>query len=96
MLADAEIEIRAARWLVWEGAWTADCGEDFRVEASIARFYSSEVLGRVIDAAVQIQGGYGVAKELPLERSDREARIRRIGEGPSEVHRMVVARALLR
>jgi acyl-CoA dehydrogenase len=64
MLADAEIEIRAARWLVWEGAWKADRGEDFRVEASIARFYSSEVLGRVIDAAVQIQGGYGVAKGL--------------------------------
>ena len=96
MLADAEIEIRAARWLVWEGAWKADRGEDFRVEASIAKLYSSEVLGRVVDAAVQIHGGYGVAKELPLERWYREARIRRIGEGPSEVHRMVVARALLR
>jgi acyl-CoA dehydrogenase len=96
MLADAEIEIRAARWLVWEGAWKADRGEDFRVEASIAKLYSSEVLGRVVDAAVQIHGGYGVAKELPLERWYRESRIRRIGEGPSEVHRMVVARALLR
>jgi acyl-CoA dehydrogenase len=96
MLADAEIEIRAARWLVWEGAWKADRGEDFRVVASIAKLYSSEVLGRVVDAAVQIHGGYGVAKELPLERWYREARIRRIGEGPSEVHRMVVARALLR
>jgi acyl-CoA dehydrogenase len=96
MLADAEVELRAARWLIWEGAWKADRGEDARVEASIAKLYSSEVLGRVVDAAVQIHGGYGVSKEFPLERWYREARVRRIGEGPSEVHRMVIARALLR
>jgi acyl-CoA dehydrogenase len=96
MLADAEVEIRAARWLIWEGAWKADRGEDARVEASIAKLYSSEVLGRVIDAAVQIHGGYGVSKEFPLERWYREARVRRIGEGPSEVHRMVIARQLFR
>jgi acyl-CoA dehydrogenase len=96
MLADAEVEIRAARWLIWEGAWKADRGEDARVEASIAKLYSSEVLGRTIDAAVQIHGGYGVSKEFPLERWYREARVRRIGEGPSEVHRMVIARALFR
>jgi len=96
MIADSEVELRAARWLTWEGAWKADRGEDFRVEASIAKLYSSEVLGRVIDHAVQIHGGYGVSKELPLERWYREARIRRIGEGPSEVHRMVIARDLLR
>jgi acyl-CoA dehydrogenase len=96
MLADAEVEIRAARWLVWEGAWKADRGEDARVEASIAKLHSSEVLGRVIDAAVQVHGGYGVSKEFPLERWYREARVRRIGEGPSEVHRMVIARSLLR
>jgi alkylation response protein AidB-like acyl-CoA dehydrogenase len=96
MLADAEVELRAARWLTWEGAWKADRGEDARVEASIAKLYSSEVLGRVIDAAVQIHGGYGVSKEFPLERWYREARVRRIGEGPSEVHRMVIARSLFR
>lgn len=96
MLADAEVELRATRWLIWEGAWKADRGEDARVEASIAKLYSSEVLGRVIDSAVQIHGGYGVSKEFPLERWYREARIRRIGEGPSEVHRMVIARALFR
>ncbi len=96
MLADAEVEIRACRWLIWEGAWKADRGEDARVEASIAKLYSSEVLGRVIDAAVQIHGGYGVSKEFPLERWYREARVRRIGEGPSEVHRMVIARQLFR
>jgi acyl-CoA dehydrogenase len=96
MLVDAEVEIRAARWLIWDGAWKADRGEDARVEASIAKLYSSEVLGRVIDAAVQVHGGYGVAKEFPLERWYREARVRRIGEGPSEVQRMVIARSLFR
>ena len=96
MLADALVEIRATRWLIWEGAWKADRGEDARMEASIAKLYSSEALGRVIDRAVQIHGGYGVSKEFPLERWYREARIRRIGEGPSEVHRMVIARNLLR
>jgi acyl-CoA dehydrogenase len=96
MLADAEVEIRAARWLIWEGAWKADRGEDARVEASVAKLYSSEMLGRVVDAAVQIHGGYGVSKEFPFERWYREARVRRIGEGPSEVHRMVIARALFR
>ena len=96
MIADAEVELRAARWLIWDGAWKADRGEDCRVEASIAKLYSSEVLARVIDNAVQIHGGYGVSKEFPLERWYREARIRRIGEGPSEVHRMVISRDLLR
>ena len=96
MLADAEVELRATRWLIWDGAWKADRGEDARVEASVAKLYSSEVLGRVVDSAVQIHGGYGVSKEFPLERWYREARVRRIGEGPSEVHRMVIARALFR
>lgn len=96
MLADAEVELRATRYLIWDGAWKADRGEDARVEASIAKLYSSEVLGRVVDKAVQIHGGYGVTKEFPLERWYREARVRRIGEGPSEVHRMVIARALFR
>ena len=62
----------------------------------MAKVYSSEALGRVIDRCVQIHGGYGVTKEFPFERWYREARIRRIGEGPSEVHRMVIARDLLR
>ena len=96
MLADGEVEIRACRYLIWDGAWKADRGEDARVEASMAKLYSSEVLGRVVDAAVQIHGAYGVSKEFPLERWYREARVRRIGEGPSEVHRMVIARSLFR
>lgn len=95
MLADSEIEIRAARLLVYQAAWKADRGEDFKTEASIAKVYATETAGRVVDRAIQVLGGMGVSKEMPLERWYREMRIKRIGEGPSEVHRMVVARHLL-
>jgi acyl-CoA dehydrogenase len=96
MLADNELDIRTSRLLIWDGAMRADRDEDIRVLASMAKVYSSEALGRVIDRCVQIHGGYGVTKEFPLERWYREARVRRIGEGPSEVHRMVISRDLLR
>ena len=95
MIADSEIEIRAARGLVYAAAWKADLGEDFKFEASACKVYATETAGRVVDRCVQILGGMGVAKELPLERWYRELRIKRIGEGPSEVHRMVIARQLL-
>ncbi len=96
MLADSEIEIRAARGLVYEAAWRADLGREFKVEASAAKVYATETAGRVVDRCIQILGGLGVTKEFPLERWYRELRIKRIGEGPSEVHRMVVARELIR
>ena len=96
MLADSEVEIRAARWLTWDGCWKHDRGEDYRIEASICKLYSGDALWNVIDRCVQIFGGYGLAKEYPFERWLREARFRRIGEGPSEVHRMVVSRALIK
>lgn len=95
MLADSEIELRAARLLVYQAAWKADLGQDFKTDASIAKVYATEAAGRVVDRCIQIFGGLGVAKEMPLERWYRELRIKRIGEGPSEVHRMVVARDLL-
>ncbi len=95
MLADSEIELRAARLLVYDAAWKADLGQDFKTEASIAKVVATETAGRVVDRCVQILGGMGVSKEMPLERWYRELRIKRIGEGPSEVHRMVVARHLL-
>lgn len=96
MLADSEVEIRAARWLTWEAAWKADRGEDCKYEASIAKVYATEMANRVVDRCVQVLGGYGVSKEFPLERWYRELRIKRIGEGPSEVHRLVIAREILR
>ncbi|MDP6451924.1 MAG: acyl-CoA dehydrogenase family protein [SAR202 cluster bacterium] len=95
MLVDNEVEIRACRWLIWEAAWQYDAGEDFRQAASIAKVYSADILGKVVDRAIQVHGGYGVTKALPLERWYREARVRRIGEGPTEVQKMVIAREIL-
>jgi len=95
MIADSEVELRAARLLVYQAAWNADMGRDIKVDASVAKVYGTEVAGRVVDRCIQIFGGMGVAQELPLERWYRELRIKRIGEGPSEVHRMVIARDLL-
>lgn len=95
MLADSEIELRAARLLVYQAAWKADLGLDFKTDASIAKLYATETAGRVIDRCVQILGSLGVSKEMPTERWYRELRIKRIGEGPSEVHRLVVARDVL-
>jgi acyl-CoA dehydrogenase len=95
MLADSEIELRAARLLVYQAAWKADLGQDFKVDASIAKVYATETAGRVVDRCIQVLGGMGVSKEMPLERWYREMRIKRIGEGPSEIHRLVVARDML-
>jgi acyl-CoA dehydrogenase len=95
MIADSDMEIRAARALVYQAAWKADSGQDYKFEASACKVFATETAGRVVDRCVQIFGGKGEAKELPLERWYREMRIKRIGEGPSEVHRMVVARDLL-
>ncbi|WP_159992649.1 acyl-CoA dehydrogenase family protein [Roseomonas sp. 18066] len=95
MIADSEIELRAARLLVYQAAWHGDLGRDIKMETSIAKVYATEAAGRVVDRCMQIFGGLGVAQEMPLERWYRELRIKRIGEGPSEVHRMVVSRELL-
>ena len=95
MIADSEIELRAARLLVYQAAWNGDRGQDIKVDASIAKVYATETAGRVVDRCIQIFGGMGVAQEMPLERWYRELRIKRIGEGPSEVQRMVIARDLL-
>ncbi|MBK8767275.1 MAG: acyl-CoA dehydrogenase family protein [Burkholderiaceae bacterium] len=96
MIADSEMELRAARLLTWQAAWIADSGRgDLKVATSIAKVMATEAAGRVVDRAIQVMGGLGVSCELPLERWYRELRIKRIGEGPSEVHRMVLARQLL-
>ena len=95
MIADSDMEIRAARLLIYEAAKRSDEGLNFKTEASIAKVVSTETAGRVIDRCIQIMGGMGLSEELPLERWYRELRIKRIGEGPSEVHRMVLSRELL-
>lgn len=95
MIADSEMELRQARLLVYEAALRGDAGLNFKTESSICKVVATETAGRVVDRCVQILGAMGVSKELPLERWYRELRIKRIGEGPSEVHRMVLARELL-
>lgn len=95
MIVDSEIELRSARWLTWDAAAKCDRHEPARTEVSIAKVVATETAGRVVDRAIQIFGGMGVTRELPFERWYRELRIKRIGEGPSEVHRMVIARDLI-
>src|SRR5258706_9477014 len=95
MIADSDMELRGARLLVYQAAWAGDLGRDLKVDSSIAKVVGTETAGRVVDRCIQVLGGLGVAQELPLERWYRELRIKRIGEGPSEVHRMVLARQLL-
>ncbi len=95
MLVDNEIDLRQARWMILDAAFRCDRGQPFRTEAAIAKLVASEAAGRVVDRCIQIFGGYGVTKDLPLERWYRELRIRRVGEGPSEVQRILVAREIL-
>jgi acyl-CoA dehydrogenase len=95
MLIDSEHDIRTATLAVLHAADKADRGQPFRSEAATAKILATEASGRVIDRAIQIHGGMGVTKDLPLERWYREVRIRRIGEGPTEVQRLIVGRELL-
>lgn len=95
MLVDNEIDIQQARWATLEAANLADQGEPFRKQAAMAKLVATEGASRVVDRCLQIHGGYGVTKDFPFERWYREMRIRRIGEGPSEVQRHVIARDIL-
>lgn len=95
MLVESEMDIQASRMLIYRAAWNADLGKNIKVDASLAKVFATEAAGRVVDRCIQILGGLGVSRALPLERWYRELRIRRIGEGPSEVQKMVIARALL-
>jgi alkylation response protein AidB-like acyl-CoA dehydrogenase len=92
MLADMATEIEAARWLVYRAAWLKDQGRPFTAEASIAKLFASEMAERVARNALQIHGGYGYSQEYPVERIYRDARLMTIGEGTSEMQRMVIAR----
>lgn len=94
-IADARMEINAARHLTWDAAYTYDQGQDARSKASIAKVYGTEMGFRVVDAMMQILGGMGMAKELPLESWFRALRVARVVEGPSEIHRYLLARDIL-
>lgn len=96
MLADSVIEINAARWMVYHAAWMLDQGLDAREQIAMVKVHAAETLGRVVDRAVQVFGGMGFCKELPIERYYRDARIYRIFDGTSEIHRGVMAKSALR
>jgi acyl-CoA dehydrogenase len=96
MLADSAIEINRARLLLLHAAWLIDQGRDAREWISMVKVDAAETLGRVADRAVQVFGGMGYCKELPVERLYRDARIFRIFDGTSEIHRTIVARGLLK
>jgi alkylation response protein AidB-like acyl-CoA dehydrogenase len=95
MIIDNEVDIESARWITLAAAHRAHRGESFKKEAAMAKLVATEAGWRVVDRCLQIHGGYGVTKDFPFERWMREMRIRRIGEGPSEVQRLIIARDLL-
>ena len=95
-LADMATEIDAARLLIYRAAWLKDQGRLTTKESSMAKLYASEVSVRVANLAVQIHGGYGFTKDFPAEKFYRDVKLCTIGEGTSEIQRMVVARELLR
>ena len=96
-LADSWQEMEMVRWITWRLACKMDQGEtNWRREAAMVKLQGSEMIARVSDRAIQLLGGMGVAKELPLEYIARSCRVLRIFEGPSEVHRWFIARDLLR
>lgn len=95
-LADMEVEIEAARLLVYKAAWTKDQGLPYAKEAAIAKLNASEVAMKHSIEAVQIHGGYGYVKEYHVERLMRDAKITQIYEGTSEIQRLVIAREILK
>ena len=95
MLADMATEVDAARLLVLRAALLKDAGKNFTKAAAMAKLYASESASRVTDMAVQIHGGYGYSKAYSVERHFRDARVTRLYEGTSEIHRLVIARSVL-
>ena len=93
-LADMATEIEHARTFLHKVCWLVASGRPFRKEAAMAKLYSSEVAARATDAAVQVLGGYGLMAENDVERLYRDARLLRIGEGTSEIQRLVIGRQL--
>ncbi|WP_025321162.1 acyl-CoA dehydrogenase family protein [Deferrisoma camini] len=93
-LADMAMEIEAARNLLYKACWLKDNGRPFGKYAAMAKLYCSEVMGRVVDAAVQIHGGYGLMQDYDVERFYRDQKLLTIGEGTSEIQRLVIARHL--
>lgn len=95
MIADAALEIDAARLMVYRAAWLKDRGKDFAKAAAMAKLMASETAEKVCRNAIQIHGSYGYSREFPVERIYRDQRLMTIGEGTSEIQRLVIARKVL-
>jgi alkylation response protein AidB-like acyl-CoA dehydrogenase len=95
MLADAGTEIEAARTMLYKAAWLKEQGRSYNKEAAMAKMFATEMAERVCRNAIQIHGGYGYSSEYPVERIYRDARLMTIGEGTSEIQRLVIARHVL-
>jgi alkylation response protein AidB-like acyl-CoA dehydrogenase len=95
LIADMATEIEAARALVYRAAWLKDQGRDFSLAAAEAKLFASEVSSRVTNAAIQVHGGYGYVAEYKVERFLRDAKLTEIGEGTSQIQRLVIARRIL-
>jgi alkylation response protein AidB-like acyl-CoA dehydrogenase len=95
MVADMATEIEAARQMVWKAAWLKDQGRDYGLTAAQAKLFASEVSSRATNDAIQIHGGYGYVTDYPVERYLRDAKLTEIGEGTSQVQRLVIARKIL-
>lgn len=93
-LADMATSIEAARNLLYKACWLKDAGQPFSKEAAMSKLYCSETMGRVVDEAVQIFGGYGLMREYDIERFYRDYKLLTIGEGTSEVQRIVISRLI--
>ncbi len=93
-LADMAVEIEAARNLLYKACWLRENGKPFGQVAAMAKLYCSEVMSRTVNQAVQLHGGYGLMKEYPVERFYRDQKLLEIGEGTSEVQRIVISRNL--
>jgi alkylation response protein AidB-like acyl-CoA dehydrogenase len=94
-LADHATRIEAARWLTYRAAWMKDRGQRMTRESAMAKLFSSEIAVRAAEDAVQIHGGYGFVKDYPAEKYFRDVKLTTIGEGTSEIQRLVIARQLL-
>lgn len=96
MIADSAVEIEAAKWIVLRAAWMAENGLDARHQSSMAKLHGAVMANEVVDRVLQIHGGMGYTKELPIERWYRELRLTRIFEGTDEIQRRTIARNLLK
>ncbi len=95
LVADMATEIEAARQLVYRSAWLKDQGRDYGLAAAQAKLFASEVSSRATNAAIQVHGGYGYVTDYPVERFLRDAKLTEIGEGTSQIQRLVIARKIL-